>query len=498
MKSCIIIGGGVGGLFTGALLSVNGVKVTVLEKNPVIGGGLQCFRRDGKIFDTGMHIVGGMLPGGNIERICTYLGVYDNLKMKEFNPAGMCEIIFSKEGKKFIIPAGKENFINALSTYFPHEKEGVKKYVEAMYGIIEEMPLFSLKIGEDKILNHSENYLLPVDKFISKYVSDPLLCSLLAYLSPLYEGLKGHTPAYIHALLNVLFMDGTSSFIGGSQQLAESLKGVIEAHGGEVLTNKEIVEVNTSEKEIKKVKTASGEEFHADYFISSIFPSKLVKMVPKGSLGKSFERRINEIPLTCSAFSLFIDLEPDSMEFIEHPVYYFEEENNVWDNVNSENELWPSSLLCITPPDAEYQKYAERLIVICTMGFDEVKKWENSNVGKRSNDYYSWKKQCEDKILNKLEVLHPGIKNKIRKTYSASPLTIRDFYNAPEGSIYGFRKDSENIFLSQLFVNTKLKNLFLTGQNVNVHGICGVPLTAISTAEAILGPNYILNQLNNG
>ena len=38
-NSAVIIGGGIGGLFTGAFLAKNGIKVTVLEKNSIIGGG---------------------------------------------------------------------------------------------------------------------------------------------------------------------------------------------------------------------------------------------------------------------------------------------------------------------------------------------------------------------------------------------------------------------------------------------------------------------------
>ena len=51
-KSAVIIGGGLGGLFTGAILSKEGIKVTVIEKNAIIGGGLQSFNRFGEIFDT--------------------------------------------------------------------------------------------------------------------------------------------------------------------------------------------------------------------------------------------------------------------------------------------------------------------------------------------------------------------------------------------------------------------------------------------------------------
>ena len=50
--------------------------------------------------------------------------------------------------------------------------------------------------------------------------------------------------------------------------------------------------------------------------------------------------------------------------------------------------------------------------------------------------------------------------------------------------------------LSQLPVATKVRNLLLTGQNINLHGICGVPLTAIETAEALVGRGEIVRKIN--
>ena len=58
----LIIGGGLGGLFSGAILAKEGLEVTVLEKNKIIGGGLQSFRMWGEDFDTGMPII--PLPRG--------------------------------------------------------------------------------------------------------------------------------------------------------------------------------------------------------------------------------------------------------------------------------------------------------------------------------------------------------------------------------------------------------------------------------------------------
>ena len=82
------------------------------------------------------------------------------------------------------------------------------------------------------------------------------------------------------------------------------------------------------------------------------------------------------------------------------------------------------------------------------------------------------------------------------KVNTASPLTIRDYYGAKEGTMCGFSKDYKNLPLSQLPVVTKVDNLRLTGQCNNLPGFCGVPLTAVNTVESILGRNYILDRIN--
>ena len=95
-----------------------------------------------------------------------------------------------------------------------------------------------------------------------------------------------------------------------------------------------------------------------------------------------------------------------------------------------------------------------------------------------------------------MENLYPDFRDHIDFVMASSPLTIRDYYGNKDGSNYGFLKDSHNIMLSQMSVFTKVRNLFLTGQNVNIHGLCGVSLTAIQTAEAFVGANVIVRKIN--
>ncbi|MFC2290483.1 MAG: NAD(P)-binding protein, partial [Prevotella denticola] len=129
MKTAVIIGGGLGGLFTGALLSHEGFKVTVLEKNSTAGGGLQNFRRFGMKFDTGMHIIGGMHPGGNIYRICQYLGIADRVQLLDVDDDCTDSLYFAEDRTTYRIGRGREGFVRSLAGHFPEERAGLEAYV---------------------------------------------------------------------------------------------------------------------------------------------------------------------------------------------------------------------------------------------------------------------------------------------------------------------------------------------------------------------------------
>ncbi|MBL7884204.1 MAG: NAD(P)-binding protein, partial [Bacteroidia bacterium] len=64
----VIIGSGLGGLESAYILSKEGYKVLVLEKNRQLGGSLQIFVREKAIFDTGIHYIGGLNEGQNLHQ----------------------------------------------------------------------------------------------------------------------------------------------------------------------------------------------------------------------------------------------------------------------------------------------------------------------------------------------------------------------------------------------------------------------------------------------
>ena len=495
-KSAVIIGGGLGGLFTAAILVKEGLKVSVIEKNPTCGGGLQSFTRMGEIFDTGMHVVGGMREGGNIYRLCHYLGIADKVHLRHVDEFPSDVIYIADEKKRYYTARGKEAFVDSFAKDFPDQRENLKAYVDALYAMVDELDMFYLRPAKSWITMHSDNFLISVNDFIDKYISDPKLALVLAYMNPLYGGVKDKTPAYIHALVNVLYINGASRFEGGSQAFANTLKEYIEDKGGEVILNDGVSLIATEDKLISYVQTRSGRRLSADHYISSIHPCSLLKLFDDpGVLPKAYRSRLDSLPNTGSAFTLNIKLKRGSFKYINHSCYYIYSTSSIWHFYSPEIE-WPQGFLYMTPPDRNQGEYASKIIITAPMGWEKVRRWEDSSLGHRSAEYEAWKKECADKLLDKMEEIYPGFReNCVEGINTASPLTIRDWYGTKEGSMCGFSKDCNNITLSQVPIVTKVKNLLLTGQNCNVHGFCGVPLTAINTCEAILGLNYVINAI---
>jgi phytoene dehydrogenase-like protein len=105
-----------------------------------------------------------------------------------------------------------------------------------------------------------------------------------------------------------------------------------------------------------------------------------------------------------------------------------------------------------------------------------------------------------EKMIDALEKKIPNIRESIKRMYTSSPLSYRDYIGSFDGNMYGYIKSSENPLKTMVSPRTKIDNLFLTGQSVNMHGILGCTIGAFNTCSEILGKELIdkrLTQLIN-
>src|SRR6476661_8332117 len=164
-KSVVIVGSGLGGLICGAILSMEGYQVTVLERNKQFGGNLQSFARDKHLFDSGVHYIGGLDKGQNMYKIFKYLGIMDKLKLEKLDENAFDKIILHDDAKEYSYAQGYDNFIATLAADFPEEKAAIETYCAEILRICNEFPLYNLK--EQEALPTSNSLAMDTQAFIA-------------------------------------------------------------------------------------------------------------------------------------------------------------------------------------------------------------------------------------------------------------------------------------------------------------------------------------------
>lgn len=489
----IIIGSGLGGLICGAILSKEGYRVGIIEKHFQIGGCIQTFKRDGCVFDVGGHYVGGIEKGQNLYQFFKYLGIIDDLKLSKLDINCFDKVVLN-QSDEYNYGQGYNNFIDQLSVKFPDKKRELNQYLKKIREISGSFPLYNLKTV-DKPLIESFTHTETLIDSLSKITNNQKLINVLFGTNSLYVGIKHKSPFYIHALINNSYIESAYRFIDGSSQIADLLVKKITANGGEIIKNAEVTSFEFDEKKISNVVINNNEKIFASTFISNIHPVKTLKLIPPDKIRKIYRSRINSLDNTIGMFTVYIVLKKNTFKYINHNIYLYRGEN-VFTSETYDLAKFPEHCMILTPKSSSSEIYAESMIIMSYMKYDEFKTWENTNIEQRGNDYEQFKSKKIEEIISFVSSYFPSLKSSIYKTYSSSPLTYRDYTGTENGSLYGIERNANDAVKTIIFPKTYITNLFLTGQNINLHGILGVTVGAILTSAELTNLNYLINKIN--
>ena len=136
------------------------------------------------------------------------------------------------------------------------------------------------------------------------------------------------------------------------------------------------------------------------------------------------------------------------------------------------------------------------------MKYEEVSRWSHTHntathPGDRGDDYALFKKIKAEKLIDCVEQKFPGFRKCIKSYTTSTPLTFRDYMGTTDGSIYGIKKDYKDAIKSFISPRTKINNLFLSGQNINLHGILGVSISSLVSCSSLINLTDLLNKINN-
>lgn len=496
----VIIGSGLGGLATALMLAKNGMKVVVLEKNRQAGGALQIFSREKAIIDTGVHYLGSLAPGQNLQRYFSYFGIYDKLKLERLSQD--CFDLVSLPSGDFPYAQGFGHYAERLAEFFPAEKEGLHRYVKALQEVVDLFPVYNVEPG---LVNPIENRWMQVTakQWIESFVSDPLLRNVLAGTHMLYEGRAESTPAYVHAMTVSSYIQSAWRMVDGGGQIARHMVDQIRKHGGEFRNYAEVTELRAKDGHISAAVTKNGEVFEGRMFVSGMHPFVMFDLLPEGIIRRGYVGRVKSLPNSLGTFTAHCIMKPCTLPYRNHNLYGFTSDD-VWAAPDYNTADWPRSFAAFFSRRAGDENYTECANLMTLMRFDEVAPWGESFrtyphfADSRGEGYERWKREKIDRVVDLAETRMPGFRDSVLSVYASTPLSYRDYLGSPQGSMYGVLKDARSPYASVFAPRTKVPNLYMTGQNLNLHGIVGVTISAVVTAGEILGNDFLMRQIKAG
>jgi len=121
----VVIGSGMGGLTTAALLSDLGWTVCVLEQHYTAGGYTHSYERNGYEWDVGVHYIGDVGAKTRTRQMFDYLS---GGKL-EWAPMDDEYDRFYIGDKVFNAQAGKQQYRDNLIRQFPNEEKAIDRYL---------------------------------------------------------------------------------------------------------------------------------------------------------------------------------------------------------------------------------------------------------------------------------------------------------------------------------------------------------------------------------
>ncbi|MDO5608179.1 MAG: NAD(P)/FAD-dependent oxidoreductase, partial [Capnocytophaga sp.] len=494
----VIVGSGLGGLVSAIILAKEGKTVCVLEKNNQFGGNLQTFVRNKIIFDTGVHYIGGLSEGENLHSYFSYIGIQKDLQLKQLDTEGFDIISFGDDPTEYPHLQGYDHFAESLFARFPNEKKAIETYFQKIQDVCNSFPLYNLNATQPydfEILG------VNLKDYLDSLTDNEKLKAVLVGSNFLYCGMGETTPLYVHALSVNSYIQSAWRCVKGGSQISKLLTKQIRSLGGKLYKHTEVTGFEfDDENKIQSVKISDEREIYGKNFISNIDLKHTLELAGASYFKKSYYKRIQSLEPYTSAFSLYIVLKPNTLRYFNCNYYHHRNSREVWQTLEYSDNTWPKSYMLSTGIFSEEQEWAESLTAITYMRYEEVQAWEHTfNTvalpNERGETYEQFKERKKEQFLNALEEKFPKIRTYIKEVYTSTPLTYRDYIGGQQGNLYGYVHDSNSPMRSFIPPRTNIKNLFLTGQSVNMHGILGVTIGAFATCSEILGREYLLEKV---
>lgn len=472
----VVIGAGVGGLVCANLLARDGLSVLLVEQHYMAGGYCSTFRRGGYTFDAGSHfypLLGN--PQTITGSLLTELGV--RTKWVTMDPIDTFHL---PDGSRYEVPADLDAWRAQLAAAFPAEREALERFFEE----VREAYLLGLLAyfrGRDTPALDRFRHL-DLGAVLDRHFQDPKLKLLLTGDCAHWGSPPQRTSFVFDSMLRLSYFLGNYYPVGGSQAFADELARCLEQHGGHVLmsTAAERIVVEGGVARGVELRTLRG-PLRGTYRVRSkvvisnadlrVTYDQLLAGEPRVAAAR---RQISTLRPSYPCYLVHIGLEGVSHEDLEAAQGYYWQS---WDP----NEVGGEGLRCkifvptlyeprMAPPGGQIVILQKVLAV----DYKDIPDWQ------------AHKARVEERLLNHLRAVLPGIDHHIKVHLTASAQTSHRFTLNYQGAMLGWEMSPDQVGEKRPGIRGPVDGLFFVGHWVEPGGgITPVIVSAMRVADAV-------------
>ncbi|WP_372368030.1 phytoene desaturase family protein [Candidatus Uabimicrobium sp. HlEnr_7] len=480
----LIIGAGLSGLTQACIYALEGAKVCVIEKQRIPGGYIQTFSRKKYRFDTGFHYVGSTDPHKPMRRFLEYLNIFTNLKIHYYDDEACFEIATPRQ--KFVVPSKLDLFKEKLTSTFPEDAQAIQELFELVKTITSSFRWYHLDINK----TYERFKSLPtysLSQWMNERFTSQWLKEILGAFSYNIALNADEIPIVAYAICLDSVFDRTVWLYDGGDGLVAPLMEKVKALNVDLYFSTQVEKMLCEKKRVHSVVTSCGKVLNSDFVISTIHPKLIVPMLDDSALRPIFKNNILEMKDSRGSFGLNIILKEELN--IDALNYIYITKNRPYAGIYINSPSLLNDKIAAEVP------YRPRLNVCTFVESEEFMAFKGSKFGKRPQQYKDLKQKYTDFILEDLQKYIPDLQDKISDVYSSSPLTNEHYTGSINGSAFGISHDISQQTIHRPPQRSRVKNLFFSGQSMNMPGICGVVVNAFTTAGLILGEDYLFHKI---
>ena len=506
----IVIGSGMGGMTSAALLAHLGQRVLVLEQHYVPGGFTHTFKRRGYLWDVGVHAVGEVtdhsMPGRLLARL-TEGGL-------QWAPLGkVYDEFWYPDDFRVDFPDSPQEFNHNLCEAFPHEAGAIGEYIQAArevsgamkgYYLGRTLPRGLRWLGDGLLARRAQSHLeTRTQDVIQRLTRDEKLRSVFAAQWGYYGSPPSRSSFAIQALVVKHFLHGGYYPVGGSRAIATQLLGAVANRQGWTRIGADVEEILVEGGRAVGVRLTDGEEIRGKKVLSAVGAmSTCRRLLPEALRGAPWANSITSLRPAAAHVSLYLGFRGDIRRAgagAANKWFYetWDPEVEGW-NVEPGKPVEKAPILYCSFPSLKDPTHSnpERHTgeVVTFVPWESFERWRGTRWRDRGDDYLEFKQAMEATLLEQFLEHMPDLAPMVDYHELSTPLSTDHFVRPMAGSIYGIEPTPERFRNRWLRPQTPIEGLFLSGSEITSVGVVGAMMggvLAVAAAEPMATMDYL-------